>query len=895
PFQLPFLPVLKQLQFDDINFYYSDAEADIETDIAVNKLRLSNPGINETIHFSANGTVNQHPFEFSGETSFLTDVTRQNIADQGIKLKVHADAPGVTLAVHGEIEHPVLAEGINITFLLVADDLDKTFTSATGKSIYQFTGKTEQPLSLNFSARLTDIPAGYALNAIKLKLADSDISGKLSYIANPERAKITAELHSDKIYLNQLLAKQPGQSKQPENKNRQPENKNTTIKLPDTTLPFHLLKSLDADINYSIGQFQMDQFKPEAVILNATLHAGLLQIKQLDLKLDGAPVRSSLTIDSSTKIPSLKTTLDIDNLQLGLISQALQLEQLKSGTLHSRIKLRTRGKSIKSLVLDMKGKANIQLDDVSLEHRLKNNKHKAKIKRLKLDYSGINEPLKYHLNGSIDDEPLSLSGELDSPASFIDNKTLRLKLKLTALNADLEVDGSIAKPLDIDRAQLSIALDIPKPETSILKISHLVPKIKPNEKIPDLPLKLQGLLSVAPMNFRFEKMQLTAGNSDLSGTLFADLRGEKPFIDAKLESQLLDLNELVPATIRESDEAAHKTEKQQNDTADKTRLFSTEPLPALDALDKIDVKLIYKLKKLTSNNKSINNIYLNLTLKDSLLKLEPLSIDFARGTIKSTLELSSVNTPRFQLEAKIIKLDYDRLMAILGTKEYASGELDAEINLTGEGNSVSALMASLDGRFRVTTEGGVLHSDALKLLSKDIVSIIPFTDSSDRQKINCGVVQFDINKGIASTHAMVINTGTVSALGTGDIDLASETLSLYIAPRSKRTSILKLALVPVNVTGPLISPSVVPDIAGSAISTTETATNISLAIATGGVWLLAENFTNKLWDQFIDDTDYCAKALAGEKIVPARIKLESKDEEDDDLSDVLDDDENDWF
>jgi len=29
--------------------------------------------------------------------------------------------------------------------------------------------------------------------------------------------------------------------------------------------------------------------------------------------------------------------------------------------------------------------------------------------------------------------------------------------------------------------------------------------------------------------------------------------------------------------------------------------------------------------------------------------------------------------------------------------------------------------------------------------------------------------------------------------------------------------------------------------------------------------------------------------------VPARIKLESKDEEDDDLSDVLDDDENDWF
>jgi hypothetical protein len=84
----------------------------------------------------------------------------------------------------------------------------------------------------------------------------------------------------------------------------------------------------------------------------------------------------------------------------------------------------------------------------------------------------------------------------------------------------------------------------------------------------------------------------------------------------------------------------------------------------------------------------------------------------------------------------------------------------------------------------------------------------------------------------------------------------------------------------VNITGSLSSPSVKPDIAGSTISTTKTATNISLTIATGGIWLLAEGLTNDLWDKFVDDTDYCARALAGDRIVPRRIKLESEDDDD---------------
>ena len=235
-------------------------------------------------------------------------------------------------------------------------------------------------------------------------------------------------------------------------------------------------------------------------------------------------------------------------------------------------------------------------------------------------------------------------------------------------------------------------------------------------------------------------------------------------------------------------------------------------------------------------------------------------------------------------------------MAMIGIEEFARGYLNAEIHLQGTGRSVSDLMAGLNGKIRITTEHGQMHKQAMKLLSSDISSLIPFTSKDDKQEIRCAVIDFNVNNGIAETHALVIDTGIVSALGSGKIDLATETLALYIDPRAKRTSVLELALVPLNVKGSLASPSITPDVVGSTLSTTKTATTVGIAVATGGISLLVEGLTDKLWEQFIDDTDYCALALAGDKVVPALIKLKStgegleKNENDVDSIEELDDD-----
>ncbi len=877
-FTLPFVPVFKQLQLDEINIYYNDVNADITTSINLETLRLSNVAINEPINFHANGTINQQPFEFTGETNFqvaaITPDSIQPSSSNALAVKFEAKAIGVTLSASGELKQVADEANVDINISLTAPDLDKTFFAATGKSLKQYTINTTRPLPLQFSANLTSRNGDYQLQAIRLKLADSDLNGNLSFNNHAKRPAIQATLHSEKININRLLAKATGQ---PVNNKTGSVDKEQTFKLPDTPLPFKLLKGIDASIIYSAREILVDEFVPQALKLDLVLQAGKLQINQFDFDVGGASLRSRLFLNSQAKSPVISTVININNLDLKPIAKRLKISHFQRGRLHGAIDLKGRGDNLRSLLFSLQGKSHIQLEQIKASLQIDNHPYDFYINKFEMDFSEMKAALKYDIKGSVNKENISLSGELATLDSLLNSSATSLSLKAIVLETVLTIDGIINNPLSVDAAQVNIAMTMPEPEKSFARLARLIPEVKSDIYVPNLPVKLKSQLHISPNRFAATNIKLNIGLNDLSGEAVINTGNKKPVITAILSSQLLDIDSLLPPAKKQTNENTQESEQKKIQANNK--LFSTDPLPALDALNYLNATIHYRLKNLTANNQNIQNISLNLNLDSGELHIKPLTMNFAEGTIKAELKLSEEEQLHFQTNIEIKKLDYDRLLAMAGTEEFAKGELDAEIQLQGTGNSVSELMAGLNGRVRITTEDGRLYEPALRLLSKDIWSLIPFTDKSGRQKIRCAVMQFNINNGIAETHALVIDTGTVSALGSGKINLATETLSLYISPRSKRTSVMKLVLVPLNVEGSFTSPSITPDAAGTTFSAAKTTAHISLAIATGGISLLAEDATNKLWEQFIDDTDYCVLALAGEKVVPTLIKLKDAGED----------------
>ena len=895
-FELPLKPVLKQVEFDDIYIHYADVEAEIETSINLVMLRLSNQTISEPFSFLANGMINRHPFDINGETKFQTVALRNNagmhevaqVPDEinALSVKLNANAIGATLSANGVIKLSEADTDFEIETTLAVPDLDKTFSDATGKSLNQLSINTAKPVPLKFSASLTGRSDFYKLDKIKLQLADSDLDGEVSWIDHSERPEIKAKLHSKKLNINQLLAKP---ARQTGNKKTRPADKEVTFKLPDAPLPFELLESLDADIHYNAGQILAANLDARSVKLNAILQSGKLQIKQFDLNLGRATVRSRISVDSQPKTPAVSASININKLELAPIVTRFIPKQLQPGRLNTTIKLKARGDNFRSLLLSLHGKSQIQLEQIKVSQQVDNKTFDFHIEQLDLNFTGMKAPLKYALGGSIDNEKLSLSGELATLTSLLNNSTTYLSLKTVALGSVLSLDGNIEKPLMADTAHLNMALTVAEPEKTIRKLSRLLPGIKTVNHVPAQPVRLITQLDISADNFSAKNIELNIGISDLTGEVEVNIKQKKPAIIANLSSKLLDMDSLLSSRDKQNSANKQKPEQEKADTGG--RLFSTRPLPHLDALDSVNATIHYKLKELTANNEKIQNISLDLVLDEGELKIDPLTLDFAEGTYRARLKLSDdVNLGlQLDIDVKVNKLPYDRLMAMIGTEEFAKGYLNAEVHLHGTGGSVSDLMAGLNGKIRITTEDGHMNRQAMRLLSKDLSSLIPFTDKSNNQKIRCAVIDFNVINGVAETHALLIDTGIVSALGSGKIDLATETLSLYIDPRTKRTSLMKIALVPLNVTGTLTSPSIKPDVVGSTFSTTRTATTIGIAVATGGISLVVEGFTDDLWKKYIDDTDYCALGLAGEKVIPV-FKDHEESENDVDYIEELDDD-----
>ena len=126
----------------------------------------------------------------------------------------------------------------------------------------------------------------------------------------------------------------------------------------------------------------------------------------------------------------------------------------------------------------------------------------------------------------------------------------------------------------------------------------------------------------------------------------------------------------------------------------------------------------------------------------------------------------------------------------------------------------------------------------------------------------------------------MFETGGLSMIGHGGVNLKDETIDINIDPRAKKVSLLKLAMVPVNIGGTLAKPTVIPDLGGAAIGVVTgavtTATDVATDIAKGGVSALGKLVgvdANKEVGGAsgnIDDTDYCKLVLAGRALAKGK-------------------------
>ncbi|AJD69642.1 Uncharacterized protein involved in outer membrane biogenesis [Xanthomonas citri pv. citri] len=405
--------------------------------------------------------------------------------------------------------------------------------------------------------------------------------------------------------------------------------------------------------------------------------------------------------------------------------------------------------------------------------------------------------------------PFSLKGNTASPLELSQSEhPFRIDLRGSAGATRTHVRGTLTNPFQFRVFDLQMALSGQDMEDLYPLIGVAMPSTP--------PYKLDGRLRRDGDVWRYEKFTGTAGDSDLSGTAEIDLRNKRPFLRADLASKRLDFDDLAgfvgaPPKTGNNESANAEQKKQAAQLATSARVLPTTPYD-LSKLRAMDAQVRWRAQRINAPSWPLDDMDASLTLKDGLLRLDPLNFGVAGGDIRFTIGMDARKAViTTQLKASIRGIRLDQLFPDATLAKQASGAIGGELDLRGRGNSIAAMLGSADGSIGVGMGRGHVGNLIMELAGLDIAESLKYLLTKDRQiPVRCIFGDFGVQDGLMQSRALAFDSTDTIIVGEGNISLKNETLDLLLRPRPKDRSILSLRS-PLRIGGTFKDPSFRPD------------------------------------------------------------------------------------
>lgn len=408
------------------------------------------------------------------------------------------------------------------------------------------------------------------------------------------------------------------------------------------------------------------------------------------------------------------------------------------------------------------------------------------------------------------------------------------------------IDGDVSRPLA--HAGYRVNLQIAGPS-----LSQLFPIIGiPAPLTP--PYTLKGELDYEGTTFKFTNFSGKVGDSDLAGNLVFKAGDRRPELQADLTSnqvKLADLKGLIgslPGRPENEDKAPAGKGAQPESSGARSDLPAgqrgtgsdkeTAPVPArrpgpgqasqpgvtrpgkmlpdipldLAQLRAVDARVTYRGKRVYSEDLPIDNVAIDVDLKDGHLKLMPVRFGVGKGQVSLNADIDGNHDPAVVgMDVDFRQVDVHRLMKQTGAFE-GFGTFGGRAALKMRGNSVADMLGGADGELVLLMSGGSFSALLDRLAELDLLKSIGVALSNPHRQIpvRCMVSDMPIQHGVMTMKTFVFDTSQDQITGAGTINLHDERFDLRFTPHPKSPSIGVLR-APIEVKGPFNSPSVMPD------------------------------------------------------------------------------------
>ncbi len=377
-----------------------------------------------------------------------------------------------------------------------------------------------------------------------------------------------------------------------------------------------------------------------------------------------------------------------------------------------------------------------------------------------------------------------------------------LKMEASAGRTHVKVDGNITGLLTFTAVDVRMALRGDSLEQLYPLLGIAFPATK--------AYSTEGHLLHTGSTWRYEKFSGRIGASDIAGFVQVVTGGKRPALTADLSSSLLALDDLGPvigARAGSVAKAAAQPVVQASEPAAKARVLPDIPFKT-DRWDSVDAEVNLRAKALRhAKALPLENLAAHLSLKDSVLTLDPLDFGLAGGQLDTRITLDGRSQPiQAHAQVRARKVLLSRLFPTVDLSKSSIGQVNGSFDLKGRGSSVGSMLASADGKLGLVVAGGEISKLMMEKIGLHLWEILSLNVTGDRLvKLRCGVADFDVKQGKMTASALVFDTQVTTLIGTGTIDLGDETLDLTLNPRTKKTSPFALTS-PIYIRGSFAQP-----------------------------------------------------------------------------------------
>jgi uncharacterized protein involved in outer membrane biogenesis len=557
----------------------------------------------------------------------------------------------------------------------------------------------------------------------------------------------------------------------------------------------------DADVHLDLVRVELGRAELAEVELSARIRDGRLPPSPWRARVAGVPFEGRVALDLRGQVPEMSLSMSAQEVDVGALLRTLRVAEIideRAARLH--VELAGRGSSLADLLDHLSLQAHLAGGELTV--RGPASRPVARIRVEEIVVGALpGEPVTVRVDGALNETPTAITVSSGTLADFARQSAhMPFSVEAKAAGARLALDGQVTLPLGRGG---KLTLELAGERLDSLR------GLARAELPPWGPWSIRGPFSMTPTGYEVRQLVVRVGESRLYGRGSLDLTGARPFLHASIRAPTVQLDDF-PFEARLAAERSTSRIENLRATA-RGAAGQTEALLSRAFLRRFDASVKVEVQQVLSGADRLVDGRLHVELIDGRLDVDPLEVNLPGGGARL---YGSYDTRGREVAlaagARIERFEYGVLARRSRPDADIQGLLSLDMGIRGTAPSLDSIFAHADGYFDFAVwpknlRGGVFDRWSVNMF----LALLPVLDPGTESRVNCFVGRLDLNDGVLTHDALIIDTTRVRALGAGSANLRTEEIAFRFRPRAKGAAFFSLQ-TPLTITGTMTDFKVAP-------------------------------------------------------------------------------------